>query len=194
MSAACLLERYLEDEGVGAIHALRCAVYPPPSELANFDYNVVKNHIKALHFTQDPYCGGQEQAKHEEAKIKSAVGLDEEHAILQKEQEKFLYPAAFPPISSSEDSTLSSSFDLGQYLDLDTEPTRRSLPSVSGVTSATDSALEAEAEAVTGAEEWEPTDTDLEYAKIRALRRRKGTARMLSKYRNELQKEQSQEP
>jgi hypothetical protein len=47
---------------------------------------------------------------------------------------------------------------------------------------------------VTGAEEWEPTDTDLEYAKIRALRRRKGTARMLSKYRNELQKEQSQEP
>ena len=36
MSAACLLERYLEDKGEGALEARACA-YPPPDELRLFD-------------------------------------------------------------------------------------------------------------------------------------------------------------
>lgn len=49
MSAACILERYLEDLGEGSIEAEPCA-YPPPAELANFDYNVVKRHIRKLYY------------------------------------------------------------------------------------------------------------------------------------------------
>ena len=49
MSAACILERYIEDLGEGSIEAQPC-VYPPPAELANFDYNVVKKHIRKLYY------------------------------------------------------------------------------------------------------------------------------------------------
>ena len=49
MSAACLLERYLEDCGEGAIDALPCS-FPPPLDIAYFDYKIVKNHIRSLHF------------------------------------------------------------------------------------------------------------------------------------------------
>ena len=49
MSAACILERYIEDLGEGSIEAQPC-VYPPPEELANFDYNVVKKHIQKLYY------------------------------------------------------------------------------------------------------------------------------------------------
>lgn len=48
MSAACLLERYIEDEGEGSIEAIPCA-YPPPPQLAKFDYNTVKRHIRSLY-------------------------------------------------------------------------------------------------------------------------------------------------
>lgn len=39
MSAACLLERYLEDEGIGSLPARPCS-YPPPRELMFFNYNI----------------------------------------------------------------------------------------------------------------------------------------------------------
>lgn len=45
MSAACLLERYMEDLGHGAMAAQPCT-YPPPQHLEVFDYNVVRNHIR----------------------------------------------------------------------------------------------------------------------------------------------------
>jgi len=45
VSAACLLERFLEDRGEGSIDAIP-TTYPPPHELEFFDYNIVRNHIK----------------------------------------------------------------------------------------------------------------------------------------------------
>ena len=49
MSAACLLERYMEDEGQGAISPPAC-VYPPPKELAQFDYDTVKQYIRGQYY------------------------------------------------------------------------------------------------------------------------------------------------
>lgn len=49
MSAACLLERYIEDQGDGSILAQPC-IYPPPSDLACFDYNIVREHIHQLYY------------------------------------------------------------------------------------------------------------------------------------------------
>eukprot|EP01040_Poterioochromonas_malhamensis_P010645 gene10645-11592_t len=54
MSAACLLERYLEDKGRGSLLAPACS-YPPPPDLENFDYNLVKCHIRKLYFKQGIY-------------------------------------------------------------------------------------------------------------------------------------------
>lgn len=45
MAAACILERYVEDEGEGSICGEACE-YPPPRDLAFFDYNKVKEHIR----------------------------------------------------------------------------------------------------------------------------------------------------
>ena len=52
MSAACLLERYLEDKGRGSLLAPACS-YPPPKDLEYFDYNLVKCHIRRVYFTQE---------------------------------------------------------------------------------------------------------------------------------------------
>ena len=49
VSAMCLLERYIEDEAIGSIEALP-SVYPIPDELNNFDYEVVKEYIRNLHY------------------------------------------------------------------------------------------------------------------------------------------------
>ena len=45
MSAACLLERYIEDEGDGSIIAPKCS-YPPPPELEIFDINELRMYHK----------------------------------------------------------------------------------------------------------------------------------------------------
>lgn len=45
MSACCLLERYIEDRGEGCLPAIPCR-YPPPDELANFDYECVRRHVR----------------------------------------------------------------------------------------------------------------------------------------------------
>ena len=52
VSAACLLERYLEDEGAGVLQAKKCS-YPIPSDLEYFDYEVVKAHIRELRSKSD---------------------------------------------------------------------------------------------------------------------------------------------
>jgi cobalamin biosynthesis protein CobT len=39
----------MEDEGEGALEAAACA-YPPPPELADFDYDVVRQYIRDTHF------------------------------------------------------------------------------------------------------------------------------------------------
>jgi RNase H-fold protein (predicted Holliday junction resolvase) len=51
MSALCLLERYIEDEGQGAIEAKPC-VFPIPKDLECFDYSVVKKYIRDLHWSK----------------------------------------------------------------------------------------------------------------------------------------------
>jgi hypothetical protein len=53
MSAACLLERYMEDSGEGAVIAQPCE-YPVPPSLDNFDYNTVRKHVKALYQDRPP--------------------------------------------------------------------------------------------------------------------------------------------
>jgi len=49
MSAACLLERYISDEGQGSLKAEACE-YPPPVELEMFDYEHVRRHIREQYF------------------------------------------------------------------------------------------------------------------------------------------------
>ena len=52
MSAACLLERYLEDHGAGALDALPCP-FPPPYDVAMFDYNTVRSYVRSLYYSED---------------------------------------------------------------------------------------------------------------------------------------------
>jgi putative transcription antitermination factor YqgF len=51
MSALCLLERYLEDQGDGSLAAIPCT-YPPPKELMYFDYNSVREHIREKYYSK----------------------------------------------------------------------------------------------------------------------------------------------
>jgi RNase H-fold protein (predicted Holliday junction resolvase) len=51
MSAVCLLERYLEDQGDGSLAAIPCT-YPPPKELMYFDYNSVREHIREKYYSK----------------------------------------------------------------------------------------------------------------------------------------------
>ena len=60
MSAACLLERYLEDEGVGALLAIPCS-YPPPPELSYFDYNIVREYIRDRYYSSPMSSGRREE-------------------------------------------------------------------------------------------------------------------------------------
>jgi hypothetical protein len=53
MSAACLLERYMEDSGEGAMPA-EPSEYPVPPSLDNFDYNTVRQHVKSLYPRRPP--------------------------------------------------------------------------------------------------------------------------------------------
>lgn len=50
MSALCLLERYLEDQGEGSIEAIPCE-YPPSREHAIFDYDIVRKHIYEVYYS-----------------------------------------------------------------------------------------------------------------------------------------------
>lgn len=52
MSAACLLERYIEDCGEGSMPAIPCA-YPVPPELDCFDYGTVKRYVRSLYVEKD---------------------------------------------------------------------------------------------------------------------------------------------
>ena len=51
MSARCLLERYIEDLGEGAIMAKACN-FPIPSDLERFDYGLVKRHIEDMYYEE----------------------------------------------------------------------------------------------------------------------------------------------
>lgn len=51
MSARCLLDRYIEDQGGGSLDAISCE-YPIPRDLARFDYGIVKNYIEDLYFEE----------------------------------------------------------------------------------------------------------------------------------------------
>jgi len=49
VAAACLLERYIDDEGEGSIDAIPCE-FPVPADMAHFDYNVVKKYIREQYY------------------------------------------------------------------------------------------------------------------------------------------------
>jgi hypothetical protein len=54
MAAACLIERYIEDQGEYSILAEPCE-YPPPKDLSMLDYSKVAAHVKrinAVEYTQ----------------------------------------------------------------------------------------------------------------------------------------------
>lgn len=63
VSAACLLERHMEDEGVGVLQAKKC-LYPIPPDLKNFDYEVVKSHIRELRSESDDRLSQDPEAIH----------------------------------------------------------------------------------------------------------------------------------
>lgn len=45
VAAACILERYLEEKGVGSLVAQTCS-YPPPAEIASFNYDVIRKYVR----------------------------------------------------------------------------------------------------------------------------------------------------
>jgi len=49
MSAACILERYIEDRGEGSLSATPCH-FPPSVEESTFDYDIIRRHVRALHY------------------------------------------------------------------------------------------------------------------------------------------------
>ena len=49
MSAACILERYIEDQGEGSLVATPCR-FPPSEEESTFDYDIIRQHVRALHY------------------------------------------------------------------------------------------------------------------------------------------------
>lgn len=52
MSAACLLERFIQDEGDGSIEAHACA-FPVPRDLQYFDYETVREHIRETYYSEE---------------------------------------------------------------------------------------------------------------------------------------------
>ncbi len=54
VAAACLLQRYMEDHGEGALEARPCP-YPPPDDVAFFDYNEVRSYVRDMHYHNGGY-------------------------------------------------------------------------------------------------------------------------------------------
>lgn len=52
VAAQCILERYLEEEGRHAIDAVPCP-YPPPDEIATFDYDLIRTYVKMKNNVED---------------------------------------------------------------------------------------------------------------------------------------------
>lgn len=52
VAAACILERYLEEKGVGSLVAQTCS-YPPPAEIASFNYDVIRKYVRMRSNVQD---------------------------------------------------------------------------------------------------------------------------------------------
>lgn len=70
VAAACLLQRYLEDEGEGALEA-RNVAYPLPDELAFFDYNNVREYIRDTNFHAEQQGGARALKVENERKMRA---------------------------------------------------------------------------------------------------------------------------
>lgn len=57
MSAACILERYIEDRGEGSLSATPCR-FPPSDEESTFDYDIIRRYVRALHYGGGGSGGG----------------------------------------------------------------------------------------------------------------------------------------
>ena len=84
MSAACLLERYMEDKGEGALAPQMCA-YPPPKDLDRFDYDTVRRHIREQYY--DSPQSFLERKRKVMQKLKDGV-LKGKHHIYFEDQSK----------------------------------------------------------------------------------------------------------
>lgn len=82
MAAACLLQRYMEDRGEGAMEPIACP-YPPPSHLAEFDYEIVRRHIRSMYYDSPQSLLARKQATMQ--KLKEGV-LKGKHHIYFEDQ------------------------------------------------------------------------------------------------------------
>ena len=69
MSARCLLDRYIEDEGRGTLDAVPCE-FPIPPDLERFDYSLVKRYIEDTYYEEPTEL----QKKSMEIKLKKEGG------------------------------------------------------------------------------------------------------------------------
>ena len=58
MSAVCLLERFLEEEGAGAIYAQPYESYPLAPSTAFFDYDVIRKYVRERHYAPRAHLMG----------------------------------------------------------------------------------------------------------------------------------------
>lgn len=70
VAAACLLQRYLEDEGEGALEAEKVD-YPLPDELAYFDYDDVREYIRDTNFHAERQGGARALKIENERKMRA---------------------------------------------------------------------------------------------------------------------------
>ena len=126
MAAACLLQRYMEDQGDGAIDARPCP-YPPPEEVAFFDYNQVRSYVQDMHY----HNGGRRNQKRDNLRRMQALkegrfrGLpsihNKEDVFVPGSGSDILADAAraFEEASSSVEGEDNDDFGEGEYDDLD---------------------------------------------------------------------------
>jgi putative transcription antitermination factor YqgF len=177
MSAACILERYLEDAGEGAILA-QLSSYPLHPDLAVFDYDVVRQYVRKMHYS-DP------QRPNNDHMNRMKMGMRRRKAVVPAKKGGDGDVASISSIdsmdsmdsndASAELSTLSAAVDAsgetgetGETLTLGLEVERE-------VDWEQEQDQELESEPEVQRELTEAELQQLEYEQVRALRRKKGT-------------------
>ena len=168
MSAACLLERYLEDSGVGAMPAEPCS-YPPPADLAFFDYDVVRAHIREQYFSDPPSPGRREALIMQSLKAGKTA----------REVRRIFGPAASRASTAmDEEEEEAEAEGVGRRADDGRPAARTPVPDV--ITAASTDA--GDAEVCEAAAPLSAADLELlEYQRIKAAKRKRGTLKRLHK-------------
>ena len=81
VSAACLLERFIEDEGeFNVLPALPCP-YPPPKDLEWFDYGIVQRHIRLTKYSMSDMDYSSESIKSRKFGVYRRLLQDEDTSL-----------------------------------------------------------------------------------------------------------------